>query len=229
MQSLVLTSMIGQTEQRLVNVWIQASRLRRWLARPDSPPAVRECKALFDKATQQSATFIDHSEHDTGCKVPVPAELRGVIPQKTVVLLARYKINGVIYARSSTYLGNSLIYYHSKGDKRSVAVPGGIQHILEVDNRIVFAVRHHLPKEPCIIDPFTPYPDFPAKLYSSQMSDSLELVELDWVVSHFARWQIYAGHVVIVSLSKVRKLQNFCVTIILLTGQFTVLRLRGEA
>jgi len=197
--------MTGQLEQRLLNVWIQASQLKRYLSRPDAPPAIKECKALFDKANLVDEPFEPSVDSENGERnqVPVPAELRSIIPDRNVVLHARYKSQGVVYTRFSTHLGNSLIYYHSKGDRTSDAVPGSIQHILERGKRIIFSVQRHLPKHPHIFDPFSPYPNFPAKLYSCQMSASLEIVELDWVVSHFARWQIFSDHVAIVSLSKV--------------------------
>ena len=67
----------------------------------------------------------------------------------------------------------------------------------------MFAVQRHLDMQAGTIDPFAPYPNFPAELYSTSLDDNLEIVQVDWVTSHFARWQISACHVVAVSLSKV--------------------------
>ncbi|KAF8580631.1 hypothetical protein K439DRAFT_1356478, partial [Ramaria rubella] len=34
------------------------------------------------------------------------------------------------------------------------------------------------------------YPHFPAKLYSSDLSEQLEIVKVNWVVGHFSQWSI---------------------------------------
>ncbi|KAG6376550.1 hypothetical protein JVT61DRAFT_2546 [Boletus reticuloceps] len=51
-------------------------------------------------------------------------------------------------------------------------------------------------------DPFSLYPHFPAKLYSSAMLDSLEIIHLAWIVGHFARWAIVDDRVVVLSLCR---------------------------
>jgi hypothetical protein len=195
--------MIGQLEPRLLDVWIQACQLRRWIARPDAPPAIKECKVLFDKVNpMDTLSEVNHFEDEPTKHAIIPAALRSIIPDQHITLYARYKHNGVIYSRSSTHIGNSLIYYHQSG-WIGEAVPGSIQHIVQKDKKIVFAVKRHLPKHPDLVDPFSFYPDFPARLYSSNLSEILELVDFESVVSHCARWQIFADHVVILSLSKV--------------------------
>ncbi|KAF9521984.1 hypothetical protein CPB83DRAFT_751682, partial [Crepidotus variabilis] len=40
----------GQIEATMFTLWIRAARLRMWLKRPDCPPALRECRKVFDKA-----------------------------------------------------------------------------------------------------------------------------------------------------------------------------------
>jgi hypothetical protein len=82
------------------------------------------------------------------------------------------------------------------------AVPGIIQYILHMEEGLFFAVQRYLDVTADCVDPFKPYPYIPAKLYRSQLA-KLELVRVDWVVSHFAQWVMAPEHVVVLSLSKV--------------------------
>ena len=68
---------------------------------------------------------------------------------------------------------------------------------------MVFGVQHQLKAPQGVLDPFEPYPHFAAKLSSSRLSEELEVVQVDWVLCHFARWQISLEHVVVLSLSQV--------------------------
>jgi hypothetical protein len=88
-------------------------------------------------------------------------------------------------------------------------VPGCIKYIFEREGKMVFAIQCQLDAHPGIVDPFEPYPHFPAKLYSSNMCDELEIMHVDWIMCHFARWQISSEHVVVLSLSQVRFLFLF--------------------
>lgn len=135
-------------------------------------------------------------------QVPVPNDLRSLIEGSKVILQARFKHDGIVYSRSSTHLGNSLISFFPNGIRTTV-VPGTIKYIIrKMQNQILLAVQRHLDLPCNTQDPFAPYPHFPAKLYSAALAD-LEIVKVDWIMSHFARWKISSEHVVIVSLSKV--------------------------
>ena len=68
---------------------------------------------------------------------------------------------------------------------------------------MLFSVRRQDVVHPSVVYPFKAYPHFPAKLYSSGIQDTLEVVHIDWVLCHFARWQMSSDHVVILSLSRV--------------------------
>ena len=110
--------------------------------------------------------------------------------------------HGVIYAISSTHLGNSLILFYPHGDKSKSPIPGCIKFIFE-QGRLVFTVQRQLEAAQGVLDPFEPYPHFSAKLYSSCLSEELEVVHVDWVLCHFVCWQISSEHVVVLSLSRV--------------------------
>ena len=137
-------------------------------------------------------------------QVPAPEDLRPLTGHRQVVLHARFTHDGVVYARSSTHIGNSLIYFYPGGELSLTPVPGCIKYIFNGPNGISFAVQRHLDSAVNTVNPFAPYPDFPAALYSSSLAEKLEVVEVGWVTSHFARWKISSENVVVISLSKVR-------------------------
>ena len=212
----------GQLESTLLHTFIKATKLRRWLTKPGCPAAIKECKCLFDKAYAPRRDYngdhdvVDEDFHDIELGVTeersIPQALRSLI-SGNIVLRARHKHQGIVYTRSSTHLGNSLILFHPRGMIYD-AVPGVIQHILHTEEGLFFAVRRYLDVAADCVDPFKPYPYIPAKLYQSQLAE-LELVRVEWVVSHFAQWVMAPGHVVVLSLSKV---SSICKTRVALIG-----------
>ncbi|KAH9940334.1 hypothetical protein B0H21DRAFT_659818, partial [Amylocystis lapponica] len=157
--------------------------LRRWLSRPDCPPALRECKVLFDKVFHGADT---------------PVEDEAIM--SAVTLAARLKHRGVIFTRHSTHVGNSLVFFYPEGDRtRRRPVPGSIKYVFDGK----FAVQRQIPVYDGTTDPFRHYPGFPAKLYSADLSTTLEVVEVEWVTGHYARWLMPSGKVVVLSLSRV--------------------------
>ncbi|KAG2091535.1 uncharacterized protein F5147DRAFT_586320 [Suillus discolor] len=166
--------------------YIKATRFRRWLARPDCPPAIQECRVLFDKVYAPK----------------VPEDLYTLIRRRKAVLRASLKFDGIIYSRASTHLGNSQILFYPDGDRSLTPVPASIIYIYgTTTGEMSFAVQRHLPLD-IHNDPFSMYPDFPAKLYSTNLQSSLEKVKVSWVVGHFARWAVSDSHAVILSLSR---------------------------
>ena len=80
-------------------------------------------------------------------------------------------------------------------------VPGLIKYIFQDKGTVFLAVQRQIPLPSGVVDPFRFYPFFPAKLYSSGLLRSLELVELEWLAGHCARWEMPSGHSVILSLT----------------------------
>lgn len=207
----------GELEATMLHSFIRTAKLRCWLSRADCPPAIQECKVLFDRMyAPKSATSLDEElaedPLDDSVQVPssalpvvVPEDLYALIKRRKAVLRARLKFNGIIYSRASTHVGNSQVLFYPQGDRLSSPVPGSIQHIYATPTgELVFALHRQLPFDRHdTIDPFAVYPDFPAKLYSSSFSSHLENVKVSWVVSHFARWEISSDRVVILSLCRV--------------------------
>jgi hypothetical protein len=101
-------------------------------------------------------------------------------------------------------MGNSQIFFYPNGDKSLTPVAASIKYIYgTLTGELLFAVQRHLPLDNNrTIDPFLMYPDFPAKLYLTNVQSRLEKVKVSWVVSHFTRWAVSDSHIVILSLSR---------------------------
>jgi len=182
------------------------AQLKAWLACDECPPAIKECRILFCKAfaSPDDSEHRDSSEelrHTQPCSTP--ADLRLLISQCSVTLHARHGMNGVVYARNSTHVGNSLIVYHAGGDDSLPAVPGSIKYIFGIDGKISFAVQRQNVTPDDTLDPFRHYPHFPARVYSDSTSITLERVEPGWVLSHYVRWNFTPGYVVVLTLFRV--------------------------
>ena len=181
-----------------------------------TPPIIKECKILFDKAYVPSvrddneidnggdSIFVDtliSDDHVVPCTVP--EELHPLAQKAKAVMHAQLRHHGIIYMNSSTHLSNSMMHFYSLGNMSKLPVPGCIKYIFEHEGKMVFAIQHQLDAHPGIVDPFKPYTHFPAKLYSSNMCDKLKIVHVDWIMCHFSQWQISSEHVVVSSLSQV--------------------------
>jgi hypothetical protein len=92
----------------MMYTFIKASRLRRWLSRPDAPEVLKQIKDLLDKKYAKHNEISDpganlsHPAEDSSPEAktgPVPDDLRPILQNTDQVTLhARYKHNGVIYA-----------------------------------------------------------------------------------------------------------------------------------
>lgn len=101
-------------------------------------------------------------------------------------LLKRCRINGIIYASSNTHEGNSLIEFRQSETSRNSLV-GEIEYIIQDFGHLHLTVRPQQPLPAGTIDPFSEYNDFPGKLYSSKLGESL-LIGANQVISHVARF-----------------------------------------
>ena len=83
-------------------------------------------------------------------------------------------------------------------------VPGSIQCIVWIKDIPYFVILQQQNVTEGTLDPFAIYTHFPfpAKLYSMAQSEQLEIVRVEWVVVHVARWVISEEHCVILSLSR---------------------------
>lgn len=202
-------------EASMFSSYIAASKLRRWLSRPNAPTFIKECKELFDNVfasrRKDSTIFENSSIHDRQ-DVRTPPDLRHLVPVTTVTLRAHVSHADVTYSRSSTHLGNSLILYLGGGSTSGGPVAGSIKYIYLRDGLWKLAVQRQLPAVEGTQDPFKPYPHFAARLYSTALSGQLEEADLTWLVGHYARWSISDALCVVLALSRVSSfaIANYC-------------------
>jgi hypothetical protein len=173
---------------------------------PDCPPLLKACKNVYDHAYGQLDRDDDMDLEDGTDRSPIttPVDLRNATRLPSAVLSARHRYNGTIYSRASTHVGNSLVYFYAEGITTSDPIPGSIKYIYQPTNgTVTYAVQRQIPVADGTLDPFRHYPDIPAKLYSSQLSDSLDLVNPDWVIAQYARWVMHDEYAVVLSLFQV--------------------------
>jgi hypothetical protein len=209
LQRLPQNHRFSQLHVTLMRTFIRAGNLKRWLASSECPEILRHCKVVFDKAFSQNLQDESPANDDEDMKPDpqkhcTPDDLKHLTRSKTVALQAYHHHNGVVFSRSSTHMGNSLVHFYPNGYKLSPPIPGAITYIYHTDGTpISYAVRRQLPTPPFTLDPYQAYANFPAKLYSSALSENLEMVKPEWVLAHYARWRLSPSEVVVVSLSRV--------------------------
>lgn len=209
-QRLLSNHKLGQMESTLLHSYLNAANLRRWLNDPNAVGAFAQIRDTFNKIyrskhsdSNASEELVADEDSDKTLQA-APTDLQALLPfGSLVVLQARLKANDTIYSISKTHTGNSQVFYYPNGQLSSAPVPGIIQYIFLRTGRYSLAVRPLIPAERGVTDPFCIYPYFPAKLYLSQPSTDLELVQPNWVHGHYARWKFDASHSVVLSLSRV--------------------------
>jgi hypothetical protein len=201
----------GELESTMLSSFSRAARLKHWLSRPDQPPVLKECKNVFDKAFGLLINPALDEDTTPSAFGPVPDVLRSIVSDRKIALRAYHHFDNVTFARCSTHVGNSLILFYPGGSRTTSPVPGIIEYIIvRQDSSVRYAIRQQLPAPPGTIDPFLPYPHFRATIYSTSLSSSLELIPPDWVMSHFARWNMDANRAVVLTLSRVSLCCKIC-------------------
>ena len=202
-------------------IGLSPAKLRAWLSCPDCPPTIKECKVLFDQAYHVHGplssdlddidTFDNVRTPETSNVTHAPEDLEKLIHWHKVVLHACVKSSqGIVYSRCTTHVGNSLILFHPNGNRALTAIPGSIAYIYEEEGSLHFAVQrqHALPTS--MADPFSAYPHFPARMFSSTLETKLEHVKISWVLGHHARWSYLEDTVVVLSLCWVCSIIIYC-------------------
>lgn len=203
--------LIGELEATMLASFTRIGKLKRWIARPDCPIFLKECNALFNKAFGNglagSLSDIDEPIAAESAFETTPIHLQKLITHHRIAFRARYTFDNVIFSRVSTHVGNSLILYHPDGDVTKPAVPASIKYIIAKHKKdVVYAVNAQLPAPHGTVDPYRFYPDFLAKVYSTELSPELHIIQPDWVTSHYARWSIDEDRAVVLALSRVCKI-----------------------
>ena len=206
----LINSLTGQLEGTIHQAFLRAANLKRWLARAAiNSDCIRRCKALFDKIYGERSNNSHQEQSDLADEdssrenKATPDEIRAFVTSPHVALHARLRFKGVVYARASTHLGNSLVLFYPGGDIYSTLVPGSIQHIYTVGGKTFFAVRQYHRPSSIETDPFAQWPEFRAQTWSTNGdADTLEEVHVPWVHSHFAQLAISDKDVVVLDLNR---------------------------
>jgi hypothetical protein len=214
------TYCLGELEPTLLQAFIRAGRLRRWLSREDAPLVIKECSALLDHymPKRHRGIAVDYSfplsgdvddlDHQTtldedssfSSVSDLPSIRSAIKLGPGAVLKKRVSYAGTTYSCPSSHIGNSNVLYHLNNNPE--VIPGRIRYIFIQDGRTLFLITHHLDKCVTTVDPFLPYSDFPARLFSSHYATYHDLVDGENLVGHFAHWVLEPGQSVIVSLKK---------------------------
>jgi hypothetical protein len=154
--------------------------------------------------------------------VSVPLDLHHLVSSTKITLQGWLIHNGVIPAWSSTHLGNTLVQFYAGGNIYSPLTCSCIKYIFNFDGKIVFAIQHQLSALIRTVDLFNQYPHFPAALHAPGPAEELEIVEVGWVVCHYAQWQYSTKLALVLSLLLVcwtcKPLPNGCILTCLLPG-----------
>ena len=180
----------GVMEATIIKAVTHSANIRRWLRRPDCPEAVRQLKVLFDK-----------------CFIPAnaPHQDNDLRPTKGP-RCAHVKWDGVNFSRYSTHAGNATIIYRPSPTEKPIG--GQIQDIINIStsNGLTVQVQLHvrpferLPR--LLYDPFVRYPYLLASTYSSKLQEKVDMINLDDIVAHAARFDYSFDRTVIVNLSR---------------------------
>jgi len=181
---------LGEMEATIVKTMARTANIRHWLRRPDCPNAIRVLKDLFDK-----------------CFVPVsrPDTLNEFVECKGTHR-AYVAYDGGNLSPFKTHPGNSTIIYRPSPSKPPVA--GQIQSIENLHNHdgqntgVRLHVQRHNPLSKGLYDPFLQFSHFNAKTYSTTLRAAEDIIGLDNIVAHAARYDYSHGWSVMVSLSR---------------------------
>jgi hypothetical protein len=167
-----------------LQTFTKGGNIRWWLSRDDCPEAIRQFKLFFDDAFLRDSKEKGHAYHER------------------MTLVAHIQHNGVIFSCAATHLGNSLISYYSS-PTATTPVAGSIQKITVNGPDVWLTVKRQAPLPSNAYDPFTLYPSFPARVYSSSMLDQEDHIPITSVLSHVARFEFSANRAAILTLSRV--------------------------
>lgn len=175
-------------ESTMIKSLARTANLRRWLCRSDCPEAIRQVKRLFDKSFVPANAVSETKEF---------MEMRGSHR-------AYAKYDGVNFSGFKTHKGNASIIYRPTATEATVA--GQIQWIENVQTSEGTSLRLHvLPHNrlsKSVHDPFLRFPHFDATTYSSTLSETEDIIDLDDIVAHAARYDYSHGRSVFVNLSR---------------------------
>lgn len=180
-------SITGEMEATIIKSITRTANIRRWLRRPDCPEAVRQLKVMFDKCFKPlNGTVKEDNRPQKGSR------------------RAYAKWDSANFSPSKTHSGNATIIYRPSPAKNPIG--GVIQEIRNVDTTSGFTIEVHVrPFESLpasLYDPFSRYPYLSAKSYSSTLREKADIIALDAIVAHAARFDYTHNRTVLVNLCR---------------------------
>jgi hypothetical protein len=163
--------------------------LRRWLRKPGCPPVLQELKRLFNKAFPPLTTPFEEDDSSMTSR------------QNVAYYTVTSPFGKFVYSPSSTHEGNSVILYCDPHNSARL-VAGEINKIDLIKGRPRFTIQRHAPLATTVYDPFLKYPDFHARCYSPSFLSTSDVVGLDMILSHGARFRLDDNRSVILNLSR---------------------------
>ncbi|KAJ3871590.1 hypothetical protein F5051DRAFT_340711, partial [Lentinula edodes] len=159
----------------------------------------------------QQANDSQHSGSDSGFKLLKSAQLPRKLAREVGTSHPKsYSqipgVKGFYGIPSLVAVGNSYVCYHLNQDSRTRGewVAGQIQHIFEHEEKIKLAIAR---SKPLVgrSDPFIQFgaQGFDARTVSSHFYDNCDIVPVDLIMGHAARWELQPGFIVILSLNRV--------------------------
>jgi hypothetical protein len=178
-------------EATMLKSYMRAGNFRRLLRHPQCPEALKAVKRLYSKVFGMSGSTPEYPEESEDFS---PSD------DKANYTTQNY-LGRITYSRAKTHVGNSIVLYHVAGDP-TAEFAGEIQKIKVTVDGAVFTIRRQGPLPRGVFDPFIRFPFFPARCYSSLLTNDLDTVPFRDVTAHGARFQFSRGRSVIVNLSR---------------------------
>lgn len=189
----------------------RGSAFRQWLCREDCPTLLKSVARLLDKASNNDADIemVDDIEDEMveNEMLEITADMIPGLAISGAHFLSRVQApRGFYTIPSALGVGNSYVGFHPNGDRSSEWVAGRIHHIFkDISGGTKLAIKRSIALTQGVSDPFRAFwaNGFQAKLVSTEFSNELEIVDIDWIRGHSARWELDANLAVILDLSKV--------------------------
>lgn len=206
-----------EAEQTITQAFILGCKTRHWLSRPDCPQAIKECKALYDKAYRKHGSPLNQDVQENNVPVNAPKEARRTnmeLPFEMAIALdfnrapmkAHLTLGEFVYSRAETHVGNSLVIYRDG----EATLYGSIQVIFcSPDGAWKCAVKRQLPMPEGEDDIYASYQDFPARMISNSWAEQPTIIDPSDIVGHYARWKLTEELSAILPLHKVLAFLRF--------------------
>ncbi|KAJ3722844.1 hypothetical protein C8R42DRAFT_720008 [Lentinula raphanica] len=235
----------GEFELTLLQSFCSGGIFRQWLMRPDCPDLLKFCANLLDKAygydkrsqpAQDDDEDSDHFNVDQllgrSGSYPSPLDKREKVSIKLPIKLARMIGNsnptcysqvpapkGFYGTQRSIAIGNSYVCYRPKDVQPSDWVSGQIQYIFDWEGVTTMAITRSKPYVGPFPDPFAQWvaAGFEARSVSSSFSEKYDIVAINSILGHAARWELSSDVAVVLSLTRVSTFVSGMDTLSLLT------------